>query len=665
MTPGTEFNILGSTELPGDPINLDEVQESWIQNLGEQSSSWRAVTSVMEDDSGSLALKSGSANLKGTRESLKSTKAGPEIENILPNEANVNKNQSQLGSLATSVNITMEMKEINERLENGLEILCSRILHVEEQHVEMRKELEEITKAQSTMMEQLQGINEARDNWEKEFAQAFERVTKNLTQWAEDNKQRICKLRQRLEQEDEKMFDKLGRTTKGIEQMQKKHEDLTHRLEELEIDSWERSYQEHARRMRDQGVKVIAPVITQAPTSMTRKTELREQEKAKHKEETCLDYEDIEGISMTTYESPEKERHLDPEDDKPVTRSRERNRRGRKNSSDEEKERKDSKEETPPSERERRRNQNRPAGKAIVEFFPFSGEESDNAVMWAAEMRSHIRRHELENADARQLLFRNLKGAAYEYLRARDMSELRNANSMIELILERWNVRDGMGEAKARFMRRKQKREEDFRTFMDHLTQLRRKGWPRETNDAQREEIFKQFVLGLVDRDLSQYVNNYVAMNYDYDEMPSARELVEICAKRMRVSCGTSQQMGGYSGRSYHEDRSNWANRSNDRNGRESVERSNQRNESQDRSRDNQNSPGACYGCGSLDHLIRDCRQYRVRVVRENKDIPIEEVMKINQPDTQGFWKQQVKQKPPCFKCGKLGHWKNECPLNV
>jgi hypothetical protein len=70
-------------------------------------------------------------------------------------------------------------------------------------------------------------------------------------------------------------------------------------------------------------------------------------------------------------------------------------------------------------------------------------------------------------------------------------------------------------------------------------------------------------------------------------------------------------------------------------------------------------APFACWKCQSPDHRMSDCPKYRLQVMRE-EDVPEDEVMAVEDP--RSFWKDKAKERPPCFGCGQLGHWKNECP---
>jgi hypothetical protein len=67
-----------------------------------------------------------------------------------------------------------------------------------------------------------------------------------------------------------------------------------------------------------------------------------------------------------------------------------------------------------------------------------------------------------------------------------------------------------------------------------------------------------------------------------------------------------------------------------------------------------------CFHCGKPGHRVRDCPEYRAKLIQDGV-VTQDELIMIADPNA--FWKQIAQDNPSCYRCNQLGHMKADCPL--
>ena len=299
------------------------------------------------------------------------------------------------------------------------------------------------------------------------------------------------------------------------------------------------------------------------------------------------------------------------------------------------------------------------------EFYKISGDPHENVRLWAKEMRASIESNNWSVADGRLQIYKNLTGAALKHLRSQHEETIQTAEDMIRCVLRRWDSEEMVGEAKRRFKIRKQGPKENYRTFLECLAIDRKKGWPKESKRSRDQAVFDRFIEGLQDKDLKEYLTIMVSAHFQSED-PSIEKLIELCSnKRYRFPLETEETTTLDPKESTDKREITEMNHDYSSNSPYGARRNN--NNGRSNPRGYYNGP-RCEQCNG-NHPTEDCHAWRLRVIMEEEgEVTSEHLCQLDR-ETAGttnnqFWKDKVKEKPPCFICKGLGHWKNECPLN-
>ncbi len=234
------------------------------------------------------------------------------------------------------------------------------------------------------------------------------------------------------------------------------------------------------------------------------------------------------------------------------------------------------------------------------------------------------------------------------------------------MLSKRFGIGESPNDARLQFDARKQETGEKLDTFLDHLEALRIKAAPGESIKTRHLEIMRNFMTGLLDEELQQSLFTSYTGEYYTDNPPTVEQIRSKChdyltLRRVNRRKGQNEQPSQNAKTTMP---ANWttpdvsqaktltSQNANFGHGQQHVQINNQsQNRNNEKGAPFDRSKYACFACGELGHVAKNCSGYRKSLCRMGYGPPPE----LNDPDELSkFYKAIIRMAPiHCFTAWK------------
>ena len=266
-------------------------------------------------------------------------------------------------------------------------------------------------------------------------------------------------------------------------------------------------------------------------------------------------------------------------------------------------------------------------------------DDSDGCIdTWVEVMRLHLEQDNLnEERQACTAILSNLEGTALKRVVANKEEKRDTADSIFEILLNRFGSGKKVHQAMMRFEKRRQRDDESIDQFLVDLESLRIRSDPDESTNRGNFSIASKFIDGVKSDDLRTMLATYYTLSKDNAPTPEEmrqKSREDMLMKPKKNSYSVNRNMQGGS----QPQKSSWY-----------------------KPRDDMDKRRSCANCGSADHHVADCTTYK-QGMKSLGYAPDEKDM--SQMEEHEFYSGLIiKIGARCFFCNQEGHFRMDCPV--